>query len=90
MMISLNRITQRITSVIALGEVTITNSAILLSELNMFTAGFKACQDAVIFETNHVLDPETEIEIPKQWEKYFEKEQEEYQEYLRLKTKFEK
>jgi hypothetical protein len=56
----------------------------------MFVAGFKACQDAVIFETNHVVEPETEIEVPKQWEKYFEKEQEEYQEYLRLKTKFEK
>ena len=35
-------------------------------------------------------EPETEIEVPKQGEEYFEKEQEEYQEYLRLKTKFEK
>jgi len=56
----------------------------------MFVAGFKACQDAVIFEINHIVDPETEIEVPKQWEKYFEKEQKEYQEYLRLKAKFEK
>jgi len=97
MMISLNKIRQRITSVVLelrdnagyageRGDI----AARLESELAMFVAGFKACQDAVIFETNHVLDPETEIEVPKQWEKYFEKEQEEYQEYLRLKIKFEK
>ena len=98
MLISLNRIRQRISSVALefrenagyAGEIGDRGAARLVAELTMFVAGFKACQDAVIFETNHVLDPETEIEVPKQWEKYFEKEQEEYQEYLRLKTKFEK
>ena len=98
MMLTLNKIKQRITSVVHElrenvaydGERSDKDTVRLIAELVMFTAGFKACQDAVIFETNHVLDPETEIEVPKQWEKYFEKEQEEYQEYLRLKTKFEK
>jgi hypothetical protein len=98
-MLTLNKIRQRITSVVAEKRKIFKQSGISLyediadsleSELAMFVAGFKACQDAVIFETNHVVEPETEIEVPKQWEKYFEKEQEEYQEYLRLKTKFEK
>lgn len=97
-MISLNRITQRITScALELREIAgyagssnDGGASRLESELAMFVAGFKACQDAVIFETNHVLDPETEIKVPKQWEKYFEKEQKEYQEYLKLKAKFEK
>jgi hypothetical protein len=98
-MLTLNKIRQRITSVVAEKREIFRQSGISLhdyiadsleSELAMFVAGFKACQDAVIFETNHVVEPETEIEVPKQWEKYFEKEQEEYQEYLRLKTKFEK
>jgi hypothetical protein len=95
-MITLNKITERITSVVLelrdnagyageRGDI----AARLESELAMFVTGFKACQDAVIFETNHVVEPETEIEVPKQWEKYFEKEQKEYQEYLRLKAKFE-
>lgn len=96
-MLTLNKIRQRITSVAhelrdnagyagERGDI----AARLESELAMFTAGFKACQDAVIFEKAYIVDPQAEIEVPKQWEKYFEKEQEEYQEYLRLKTKFEK
>ena len=96
MMITLNKITERITSVVLelrdnagyageRGDI----AARLESELAMFVTGFKACQDAVIFETNHVVDPETEIEVPKQWEKYFEKEQKEFADYLRLKAKFE-
>lgn len=99
MLITLNKITERINKAVAEKRKIFRQSGISLhdyiadsleSELAMFVAGFKACQDAVIFETNHVVEPETEIEVPKQWEKYFEKEQEEYQEYLRLKTKFEK
>ena len=96
MMITLNKITERITSVVLelrdnagyageRGDI----AARLESELAMFVAGFKACQDAVIFETNHVVEPETEIEVPKQWEKYFEKEQKEFADYLRLKAKVE-
>jgi hypothetical protein len=98
MMITLNKIRQRITSIAHelrenagyAGSSNDGGAARLESELAMFVAGFKACQDAVIFENAYIVDPETEIEVPKQWEKYFEKEQEEYQEYLRLKTKFEK
>lgn len=100
MMLTLNKITERITLIVEQLRATDWRDAIphyeydlaksLEAQLIMFTAGFKACQDAVIFETNHVVEPETEIDVPKQWEEYFEKEQEEYQEYLRLKTKFEK
>ena len=97
MLISLNRIRQRITSVAhelrenvaCAGELGDGGAVRLVAELAMFTAGFKACQDAVIFEKAYIVDPQAEIEVPKQWEKYFEKEQEEYQEYLRLKEKFE-
>lgn len=61
----------------------------LESELEMFIKGYKACADAVIFETNHVVDPETEIDVPTSWEGWFKEEDKEYQEYLRLKEKFE-
>ena len=98
MMLTLNKIKHRITSIACelredaayAGERDDRGAARLEWELSMFVAGFKACQDAVIFEINHIIDTETEIEVPKQWEKYFEKEQKEYQEYLRLKAKFEK
>ena len=100
MMLTLNKITERITLIVEQLRATDWRDAIphyeydlaksLEAQLIMFTAGFKACQDVVIFEINHVVEPETEIEVPKQWEEYFEKEQNEYQEYLRLKDKFEK
>jgi hypothetical protein len=97
-MLTLNKIRHRITSIACelrenagyAGSSNDGGASRLESELAMFVAGFKACQDAVIFEICHIVDPETEIEVPKQWEKYFEKEQKEYQEYLRLKAKFEK
>lgn len=62
----------------------------LQGELNMFISGYKACLDAYIDETNHILDTDALIEVPEAWRQYFvEQEKEEHQEYLRLKAKYE-
>ena len=52
----------------------------LEGELNLFMSGVKATVD--------VLSGDTDFEVPEQWEKFFIKEDEEYDEYLRLKNKF--
>jgi hypothetical protein len=62
----------------------------LESELNLFVEGIRACSDAYIDEFNKVLSPGSEFKVPDQWTKYFIEEDKEYQDYLRLKEKFEK
>lgn len=56
----------------------------LEGELNLFMSGVKAYID----KHNKVLSGDTDFEVPEQWVKYFIKEDEEYDEYLRLKNKF--
>lgn len=60
----------------------------LEGELNLFMSGVKATVDVYIDKHNKVLSGDTDFEVPKQWEKFFIKEDEEYEEYLRLKNKF--
>lgn len=97
MKLSLNKIKEKISKVVselreeakysgAFGD---DCAAQLESELAMFIAGFNACQAAVLFEIKHVVEPTMEITIPDSWRKYFIEEEKEYQEYLRLKEKFE-
>lgn len=64
-------------------------AARLENELIMFADGYKACLDAYIEETNHILDTDAEITVPNPWRKYFIEEDKEYQDYLRLKEKYE-
>ena len=61
------------------------SAARLESELDMFIRGVKSICDFIHF-TPGVDD---EIEIPKEWGKYFITEDPEYYEYQRLKKKFE-
>lgn len=97
MKLSLNRIKEKILSVASeLREEARYSGAFgdgcaakLESELAMFVAGFNACQAAVLFEIKHAVEPTTEITIPDSWRKYFIEEEKEYQQYLRLKEKFE-
>lgn len=97
MKLSLNKIKEKISAVAyelredaehngAFGD---NGAAKLESELAMFIAGFNACQEAVLFEIKHIVEPTVEITIPDSWRKYFIEEEKEYQEYLRLKEKFE-
>ena len=59
-------------------------------ELNLFVEGIRACSNAYIEEFNKVLSPDTALfKVPDQWTKYFIEEDKEYQDYLRLKEKFE-
>ena len=70
------------------GEWTDGGASRLESELSLFIEGFKACADHMISELNYIMDPESTIEVPDQWKKYFIKEDKEYQDYLRLKQKY--
>lgn len=62
----------------------------LEEELNLFVEGIRACSDAYIDEFNKILSPGSEFKVPDQWVKYFIEEDKEYEDYLRLKEKFEK
>ena len=62
----------------------------LEEELNLFVEGIRACSDAYIDEFNKILSPGSEFKVPEQWVKYFIEEDKEYEDYLRLKEKFEK
>jgi hypothetical protein len=62
----------------------------LEEELNLFVEGIRACSSAYLEEFNKVLSPDKALfKVPEQWVKYFE-EDKEYEDYLRLKEKFEK
>lgn len=61
----------------------------LEKSLSMFINGVKAATDAYIDKHNKFLSGDTEYEVPVQWRKYFIEDDKEYQEYLRLKSKFE-
>ena len=100
MILTLNKITERITLVIEQLRATDWRDAIphyeydlansLEVQLALYIAGFKACSDVVLFETNHVVNTEIELPIPEPWERFFTEEEDEHQEFLRLKAKFEK
>lgn len=60
----------------------------LETNLEFFVLGFKAHADAVNFLPLEI-DFETEVEVPTVWQKYFFRQDPEYNEYLRLKNKFE-
>ena len=62
----------------------------LEEELFLFVEGIRACSDAYIDEFNKILSPGSEFKVPEQWVKYFIEEDKEYEDYLRLKEKFEK
>lgn len=63
----------------------------LEEELNLFVEGIRACSSAYLEEFNKVLSPDKALfKVPEQWVKYFIKEDKEYEDYLRLKEKFEK
>ncbi len=62
----------------------------LEEELNLFVEGIRSCSDAYIDEFNKILSPGSEFKVPDQWVKYFIEEDKEYEDYLRLKEKFEK
>jgi hypothetical protein len=62
----------------------------LEEELNLFVEGIRACSDAYIDEFNKILSPDSEFKVPDKWVKYFIEEDKEYEDYLRLKEKFEK
>ena len=61
----------------------------LENNLELFVLGFKAHADAVNFLPLEI-DFETEVEVPTIWQKYFFRQDPEYNEYLRLKNKFDK
>jgi hypothetical protein len=66
----------------------------LEDSLSMFLNGVKSATDAYLDKyiviQYKVLSDDTEYEVPSQWEKYFLEDDKEYQDYLRLKNKFEK
>ena len=60
----------------------------LENNLEFFVLGFKTHADAVVDDPNHVIYVQTEVEVPLAWQKYFFRQNPEYNEYLRLKSKF--
>ena len=61
----------------------------LETNLEFFVLGFKTHADVVNFLPLEI-DFETEVEVPTVWQKYFFRQDPEYNEYLRLKNKFDK
>lgn len=69
----------------------------LEQNLQFFVLGFKTHADAIIDEHGkgewgvmgvQILKSEKEIVVPADWEKHFYRQDPEYDEYLRLKNKF--
>jgi hypothetical protein len=69
----------------------------LEQNLEFFVLGFKTHKDAIIDEHGkgewgvmgaQILRSEKEIDVPVAWQKYFYRQDPEYNEYLRLKNKF--
>ena len=63
----------------------------LEQSLQFFVLGFKTHADAIIDEHGmeaQILRSEKEIDVPVAWQKYFYRQDPEYDEYLRLKNKF--
>jgi hypothetical protein len=70
----------------------------LEQDLEFFVLGFNTHSDAIIDEHGkgdwvvmgaQILKSEKEIDVPVSWQKYFYRQDPEYDEYLRLKNKFE-
>ena len=62
-------------------------ASVLEDSLSMFINGVKAA-----LNTAGIIDgvEDYQLEVPKQWTKYFIEDDKEYKEYLRLKNKFER
>jgi hypothetical protein len=72
------------------GEWTDGGASKLEEALNLFVEGIRACSSAYLEEFNKVLSPDKALfKVPYQWTKYFIEDDKEYQDYLRLKEKFE-
>lgn len=74
----------------AMGERTNYAADELENELSWFAIGISTAIDAIV-EREHQMDMlnNTSFEVPDNWKKFFIKEDPEYKEYLRLKSKFE-